>query len=65
MASTPEKKVKEKAGGGKLTALQTREIERIRASGGAAIVVDDTNWHRVIDVVRELKDTVIVDKEWG
>jgi len=54
-----------KANGNKPTALQIREIERIHASGGAAIVVDETNWHRVIDVVRELKDTVIIDKEWG
>jgi Holliday junction resolvase len=54
-----------KANGGKPTALQTREIERIRACGGAAIVVDETNWHRVSDVVRELKTTVIIDKEWG
>ena len=54
-----------KANGGKPTALQIREIERIHACGGAAIVVDETNWHRVIDVIRELKDTVIIDKEWS
>jgi len=39
-----------KANGGKPTALQIKEIESIRISGGTAVIVDDTN----VDMVRPL-----------
>jgi Holliday junction resolvase len=48
-----------KAGGGKLTALQTREIEAIRRCNGVAVVANEDNWDMVRDIVRKLKDTVI------
>lgn len=48
-----------KAGGGKLTALQVREIEHIRRCGGVAVVVNEENWDMVRDMVRKLKTTVI------
>lgn len=44
-----------KANGGKPTALQIREIERVRARGGVAVVVDETNWEMVRDLVRNMK----------
>lgn len=44
-----------KANGGKPTALQIREIERIRANNGVAVIVDETNWEMVRDLLRELK----------
>ena len=44
-----------KAGGNKPTALQIREIETIRRSNGVAVVVDETNWDMVRDLVRKLK----------
>jgi hypothetical protein len=48
-----------KAGGNKPTALQIREIEAIRRSNGVAVVVDETNWDMVRDMVRRLKLTII------
>jgi Holliday junction resolvase len=49
-----------KAGGGKLTALQVREIEHIRRCGGVAVVANEENWDMVRPLVRELssKETV-------
>lgn len=44
-----------KAGGGKLTALQAREIEHIRMNGGVAIVVNEDNWEDVREVLRIMK----------
>ena len=43
-----------KGGSGKLTALQANEIERIRAAGGAAVVVNEENWDMIRAQVREL-----------
>ena len=43
-----------KAGGGKLTALQVREIEHIRRCGGVAVVANEGNWDMVRPLVREL-----------
>ena len=48
-----------KAGGNKPTALQIREIEAIRRNDGVAVVVDETNWDMVRDMVRRLKLTII------
>jgi hypothetical protein len=48
-----------KANGNKPTALQIREIEAIRRSNGVAVVVDETNWDMVRDMVRRLKATII------
>jgi Holliday junction resolvase len=44
-----------KAGGNKPTALQIREIENIRACGGVAVVVDETNWDMVRSLVHEMR----------
>jgi hypothetical protein len=44
-----------KAGNNKPTALQLREIEHIHSCGGVAVVVDETNWDMVRDLVRKLK----------
>ena len=48
-----------KAGNNKPTALQIREIETIRRNNGVAVVVDETNWDMVRELVRKLKVTVI------
>ncbi len=44
-----------KAGKNKPTALQIREIEGIRASGGVAIVVNEENWDSVRELIRKLR----------
>lgn len=44
-----------KANGNKPTALQVREIERIRKCDGCAVVVDETNWDMIPDLIRKLK----------
>lgn len=44
-----------KAGNNKPTALQIREIESIRRNQGVAVVVDETNWDMVRDLVKKLK----------
>jgi Holliday junction resolvase len=44
-----------KANGNKPTALQIREIESIRRNDGVAIIVDETNWDMVRDLVKRLK----------
>ena len=43
-----------KAGGNKPTALQVREIEKIRCAGGVAVVANEENWEMVRPLVREL-----------
>jgi Holliday junction resolvase len=43
-----------KAGGGKLTALQVREIKRILACNGEAIIANESNLDLVRQLVREL-----------
>lgn len=45
-----------KAGKGKTTALQDREIDAIRTAGGAAIVVDEDNRDAVLFWVHLLRD---------
>lgn len=49
-----------KASGNKPTALQVRELERIRQSDGHAVVVDETNWDMVRDLVRRLKGSTVI-----
>jgi len=51
--------IETKANGNKPTALQVREIETIRRNNGVAVVVDETNWDMVRDMVRRLKLTII------
>lgn len=51
--------VETKANGNKPTALQIREIEHIRRCNGVAVVVDETNWDMVRELVRKLKGTVM------
>lgn len=46
-----------KANGGKPTALQVRELERIRACNGVAVVVDETNLDMLLPLIRKLKGT--------
>lgn len=49
-----------KAGTNKPTALQVREIERIRAAGGVALVANEENWEDIRPLIRKLKaDTII------
>jgi len=43
-----------KAGAGKITALQAREIQDIRHCGGVAVVANEENWDMVRQLVREL-----------
>jgi Holliday junction resolvase len=43
-----------KAGANKPTALQVRELERIRQANGIAVVVNEENWEMVRPLVREL-----------
>lgn len=47
-----------KANGGKPTALQIREIEAIRRNNGVAMVVDETNYEMLPDMLKKLKETV-------
>lgn len=49
-----------KAGRGKPTALQVRELERIRAVNGVAIVVNEENWEMVRPLVRKMKAGTII-----
>ena len=48
-----------KAGTNKPTALQISEIEAIRRNNGVAVVVDETNWDMVRELVKKLKATII------
>lgn len=47
-----------KAAGNKPTALQERELSDIRNAGGVAVVINETNWDIVRDIVRKLKGQV-------
>jgi len=47
--------IETKANGNKPTALQIREIETIRRNNGVAVVVDETNWDMVRELVEKLK----------
>jgi Holliday junction resolvase len=44
-----------KAGKNKPTALQVREIERIRLAGGVAVVANEGNWDTLPELIRKLK----------
>jgi hypothetical protein len=57
--------IETKANGNKPTALQIREIETIRRNNGVAVVVDETNWDMVRDLVRRLKGSSIMVPEGG
>ena len=57
--------IETKANGNKPTALQIREIETIRRSNGVAVVVDETNWDMVRDMVKRLKGTSIITSSGG
>ena len=52
-----------KANGGKATALQIREIEMIRRNGGTAVIVDETNWEMVRDLLRRLKAGTVMREQ--
>lgn len=52
-----------KANGNKPTALQVREIERIRRRGGVAVVVDETNWDMLPELIRKLKADTIIEEQ--
>jgi len=43
-----------KAGKGRTTALQDREITRIHAAGGLAFIVDETNVGILADTIKEM-----------
>lgn len=57
--------IETKANGNKPTALQIREIETIRRNNGVAVVVDETNWDMVRDMVRRLKASTIISSSGG
>ena len=44
-----------KAGAKKPTALQVRELERIRKANGVAVVANEENWEEVRALVRTMK----------
>lgn len=45
-----------KAGKNKPTLLQTRELERIRAASGVAVVVNETNWDMLPALLRAMRE---------
>lgn len=45
-----------KAGGGKATALQERELRRIRDAGGVALVVNENNLNELENLLTELEE---------
>ena len=51
-----------KAGNNNPTALQLKELEDIRRSNGVAVVVDETNWDIVRDLVRRLKSGTVMER---
>ncbi len=57
--------IETKANGNKPTALQIREIETIRRNSGVAVVVDETNWDMVRDLIRKMKATIIASPGAG
>lgn len=48
-----------KAGKNKPTALQVREIERIRRANGCALVVNEENWDMVRPLVHSMRASII------
>ena len=44
-----------KAGKGKTTALQERELAAIKTAGGASLVVNETSISQIVDVIIALK----------
>ena len=54
--------IETKAGGNKPTALQIREIETIRRNNGVAVVVDETNWDMVRDLIKKLRGATIISQ---
>lgn len=51
-----------KANGNKPTALQIREIESIRKCNGVAVVVDETNWDMLPELIRKLKAGTVIEE---
>ena len=49
-----------KAGTKTPTALQVRELERIRQAGGIAVVANEQNWDMLTELIRKLKDHTIM-----
>lgn len=54
-----------KAGKNKPTLLQVREIERIRACGGVAVVANEENWDMVRELVHKMKRGVTITSSGG
>lgn len=52
-----------KAGGNKPTALQIREIESIRRNDGVAVIVDETNWDMLRELIRKIKSGTVTPSE--
>ena len=48
-----------KAGNNKPTALQVREIERIRRANGCALVVNEENWDMVRPLIHSMRASII------
>ena len=49
-----------KAGKGKVTALQARELQSIRKANGVAVVANETNWEMIRPLIRKMKSMVTV-----
>ena len=47
--------IEAKAGKGKTTALQERELAAIKTAGGASLVVNETSISQIVDVIIALK----------
>lgn len=48
--------IEAKANGGKPTALQEKNMRDIRAAGGTALVVDETNLNAMIELLQKLQE---------
>lgn len=53
-----------KAGKNKITALQAREIQSIRAADGVAVVVNEENWDMLPELIRKLKMGTVIKETW-
>jgi hypothetical protein len=52
-----------KANGNKPTAIQIREIESIRRNDGVAVIVDETNWDMLRELIRKIKSGTVTPSE--
>lgn len=48
--------IEAKAAGGKATALQKRQLQRIHMAGGYPVIIDETNFDYLKSIIRDLKE---------